>query len=147
VKAVRILKNISANFCELNSARVLPLLFTFQSTPVCFASTAYTISIHSQVNNTYTRMFKKYLCRVSGIILAPINFDDVHCTVTVGITILWLEKSSRSRRSCDLRQWSAAAWLLKSWVLIPPGGMDTHILYLLCVADDPFRGVLPVVCI
>jgi len=36
-------------------------------------------------------MFRKYLCRVSGIRLAAINFDDAHSTVTVGITTLWLE--------------------------------------------------------
>jgi len=59
--------------------------------PSGFAITAYTISIHLQLNNTYTLMFRKYLCRVSGTRLAPIYCADVQCTVTVRITILRLE--------------------------------------------------------
>jgi hypothetical protein len=36
-------------------------------------------------------MFRKYLCRLNGTRLSPINCADVQCSVTVGITILRLE--------------------------------------------------------
>ena len=50
--------------------------------------------------------------------------NAIHICLTTFIIILTILLERRSQWSRDLRRRSAAARLLRSWVQIPPGGMD-----------------------